>query len=199
MLSAWLFRKHLEEDEHLVRAVHKHWFLGVRALLWPTVFFLVSWGFLSRVPTRPVFLLVSLASVIVVVWWLRNFFDYFLDAWIITDHGIIDVEWHGWFHRESARILYSDIQGVSYEVKGILGTLFCVGTVSVEKISTGAAVALESVQNPRSVESTILACMESYLQTKNLKDGKHVQELLSQLLARQMQLHELQEVSRGDD
>lgn len=199
MLSAWLFHKHLEEDEHLVRAVHKHWFLGLKSLFWPTLFFVASWTLLAQVPTRAIFLFTSLVSVIVAVWWLRNFFDYYLDAWIITDHGIIDVAWHGWFHRESSRVLYSDIQGVSYEVKGIIGTLFYVGSVSVEKISTGSEVSLEFVKNPRSVETTILKCMESYLQSKNLKDGKQVQELLAQLLSQQVQLQELQGVGSDDD
>lgn len=192
MLNTWLFRRHLEDDEHLVRAVHKHWFLGLRALFWPTIIFLSCWALLSLIPNRTVLLFTALVSVIVGVWWIRNFFDYYLDAWLITDHGIIDVAWYGWFHRQSTRVLYSDIQGVSYEVKGIVGTLFALGTVSVEKISTGSEIALESVKNPRAVEGTILRCMEAYLHSKNLKDGKHIQELLSELLAERMQLQEMQ-------
>lgn len=199
VLSKAFFRRHLEADETLVRAVHKHWFLGLKALLWPTLFLAGAWALLAVLPTRPLFLTVALLSVIIAVWWFRNFFDYYLDAWLVTDHGIIDIAWHGWFHRESTRILYSDLQGVSYEVKGVLGTLLNFGTVGVEKISTGSEIALEYVKNPRSVEATILHCMEVYLQSKNLKDGKQVQELLAQLLAQQMQLKELQEVHTGDD
>lgn len=193
-----MFRRHLEDDEHLVRVVHKHWFLGLKALLWPTVLFVAGAALLGLIPSRPLFLATALAGVIVGVWWLRNFFDYYLDAWLITDHGIIDIAWHGWFHRESTRVLYSDLQGVSYEVKGVLGTLLNFGTVSVEKISTGSAVSLEYVKGPRSVEATILRCMENYLHAKNLKDGKQVQELLSQLLARQMQLQEFEESAVED-
>lgn len=199
MLSHGLFARHLEDDEHLVRVVHKHWFLGLRALFWPTLFFAGAWAVLPLVPARPMFLAVSLLSVIVAVWWLRNFFDYYLDAWLITDHGIIDIAWHGWFHRESTRVLFSDLQGVSYEVKGILGTLFFFGTVSVEKISTGSEISLEYVKNPRSVEATILRCMETYLQSKNLKDGKQIQELLADLLAHQMQVREISSVAARDD
>jgi hypothetical protein len=107
------------------------------------------------------------------VWWARNFFDYYMDAWIITNHGVIDLEWHGWFHRQSARILFSDVQGVSYEIKGVTGTLMRFGTVSIEKISTGAAVSLSHVPRPRTVETLILRNMETYLHTKNLKDTKN--------------------------
>ncbi len=199
MLAHYFFKRHLDDDETLVRAVHKHWFLGLKALFWPTVLFAACWSFLYLAPTRPVFLVVSVVSVIVLVWWLRNFFDYFLDAWLITDHGIIDIAWHGWFHRESTRVLYSDIQGVSYEVKGVLGTLLYFGTVSVEKISTGGEIALEYVKNPRRVEATILKCMEAYLHTKNLKDGAQIQDLLASLLAERMQLKEMESVEAGED
>lgn len=199
MLNRILFRGHLEEDELLVRIVHKHWLLGVRALLWPSVFFGGACFLLSLQPTRGVFSVFALGAVVVLVWWLRNFFDYFLDAWIITTHGIIDVAWHGWFHRQSARILYSDVQGVSYEIKGVLPTLLRFGTVSVEKVSTGEAVSLESVKNPRKVEATVLKCMEDYLHSKNMKDSKHVQQILASMVAQQIQLRELQGVSDESD
>ena len=106
--------------------------------------------------------------------------------------GIIDLEWHGWFHRQSTRVLYSDLQGVSYEVKGILGTFLRYGTVSVEKISTGSEVALPFVQSPKIIELIILEQMEKYLHTKNLKDSKHVQEILSAIVAEQVQLKQMQ-------
>ncbi len=191
MLNRILFRRHLEDDEQLVRIVHKHWLIGLKALFWPSAFFGVAVWLLSLQPTRGMFLVISLVAVVLLVWWLRNFFDYFLDAWIITSHGVIDVAWHGWFHRESSRILYSDIQGVSYEINGVLATLLRFGTLSVEKVSTGTSIALDYVQSPRRVETAILQCMESYLHTKNLKDSSQVQELLSALIAQQMQLKDI--------
>ena len=191
MLNQFLFRKHLEEDETLQRIVHKHWLLGIKSLFWPTLFFIGTWALLYFIHSRAMFLAVSFVSIAILVWWIRDFFDYYLDAWLVTDHGIIDVEWHGWFHRESSRILYSDVQGVSYEINGIVGTLFRYGTITVEKISTGAAVSLECVKNPRSIETEILRNMEHYLHSKNMKDAKQVQELLATLVAEQIQIREM--------
>lgn len=182
-MDAFLFKKHLEDDEHVRAIIHKHWLLGLRSLLWPTVSFLLSWVLLSLGRNPPVLIIAGLWGVASLVWWMRSFFDYYLDAWIITDHGIIDLEWLGWFHRQSSRILYSDIQGVSTEIVGILGTLLRYGTVSIEKISTGSTVSIEKVPRPRAVESIILKNMEAYLHTKNLKNAKHIEELLSQFVA----------------
>lgn len=195
MPTGFLFKKHLEEDETLLRVVHKHWLLGAKALFWPSLILLVLWLLLYAIPTRGFLVIVSSISVGVGVWWLRNFFDYYLDAWLVTDQGIIDIAWHGWFHRQSARILYSDLQGISYEIKGVLGTILRFGKITVEKVSTGDAVSLEYVKNPRSVEALILQRMEMYLHSKNLKDGKQVQELLAALVAQHVQMREL----KGDD
>jgi hypothetical protein len=189
-LNSFLFRKHLEEDETLIRVVHKHWLLGFKALFWPTLLFLFCVWLLSVVQTRGMVTVTSVFGVVIGVWWLRNFFDYYLDAWIITDQGIIDIAWFGWFHRQSTRVLYSDLQGISYEIQGVMGTLLRYGTVSVEKISTGAAVSLDHVSNPKKVEILILRNMETYLHKKNMKDAKHVQELLATLVAEQINLKE---------
>jgi hypothetical protein len=198
MLQTTLFSKHLDDDEVLVRVVHKHWLLGFRALLWPTCWLALVAVLAAAFPTRAAFVLCAVLAVAFLVWWLRNFFDYYLDAWLITSEGIIDVAWHGWFHRESARILYSDIQGVSYEIKGVVGTLLQVGVIAVEKISTGDSVSLEWVKRPKNVESSLLANQEKYLHKKNLRDGKEVQKMLASLLADQMNMRELGIDPSGD-
>lgn len=191
-LDGPMFKRHLEDDESVVAVVHRHWLMGLKGLFWPTLAFGLGAALLFAAPYRSVAIGVGIWFVCVGGWWLRNFFDFFLDAWILTDQGIIDVAWHGWFHRESSRVLYSDIQGVSYEIKGVTPTLLRYGTISVEKISTGAAISMQTVAQPRKVEAKILAQMEAYLHSKNLKDAKQVQELLSTVLARELQMREFE-------
>ncbi len=130
---------------------------------------------------------IALASVGVGIWWLRNFMDYYLDVWIITNKGVVDLEWHGWFHRTSARVLYSDIQGLEYEIKGIFGTLIGYGVLKLEKISTGGTISMPYVKCPRKVEAVILQAMEDYMHKKNLKDAKTVQGILADFVASTMQ------------
>lgn len=190
-LNRWFFEKHLEDDEVVRLYVHTHWRLGLQRLFWPTIAFVASWVFLAIAPFLIIFYFVALASVLSVVWWMRNFFDYFLDAWLITNQAIIDVAWHGWFHRTTTKILFSDIQGVTYETKGISGTLFRYGTISVEKVSTGGTISLDNVSRPRLVAAAILENMEQYLHGKNLKDAKRIQELLSGVVSRELSLEEL--------
>ncbi|HBH20340.1 MAG TPA: hypothetical protein DEB30_02365 [Candidatus Peribacter riflensis] len=190
-LNHWCFQKHLEDDEEVRLYVHTHWRLGLQHLFWPSVSFVASWTFLAIAPFLMIFYVVAVWSVLSLVWWMRNFLDYFLDVWLITDRAIIDVQWHGWFHRSATKILFSDIQGVTYEIKGISGTLFRYGTITVEKVSTGGTVSLDNVSQPRLVAAAILANMEAYLHGKNLKDAKRIQELLSGVVSRELSLGEL--------
>lgn len=199
MLHRFFFGKHLDDDEELIFAVHKHWLVGVRELLWPTISFVLLWVVLFRLRDRYVFYVVSLLSMGTILWWLRNFFDYYLDVWLVTNKGVIDLEWKGWFHRNSARVLYSDIQSVSYEVKGIVPTLLNTGTIELEKISTGGVIQMQNVKRPRRVESMILHALESYMHSKNLKDAKTVKNILAEFVAGTMQTRDFSAPGDDDD
>jgi len=195
MLNAWLFKRHLDDDEEVIRIIHKHWFTGLKFLFFPVVVFFGLIALLAIAFSIVLFYIIAIIAVFVLVWGLRNFLDYYLDAWMITDTGIVDVEWHGWFHRQSSRVLYSDLQGVSYEINGIGETVLRYGTISVEKISTGTEISMEYVSRPREVEALILKCMEDYVYKKNLKDATAVQDILANVIAREMQLKDL----RGEE
>lgn len=198
-MRARLFLRHLDDDEELIVVVHKHWLVGLKELFWPGFTLIAAWGFYLSAQYPSVLYAALLWSVFGVVWLLRNFYDYYLDAWLITDQGVIDVAWHGWFHRQSSRVLFSDIQGVSYEIQGVLGTVLQFGAISVEKISTGSAITLDNVKRPRKVEKIILKQMETYLHSKNLTDSKHVQELLAQMVAREMQMNGIEGEEEEED
>lgn len=188
MLEKFLFHKHLEDDEQVTIIVHRYWSIGMRKLFWPVTAFLAGWAFFAVAPTPMVLLIIGLWSLFAIGWFVREFLDYYLDAWIVTDTGIIALEWMGWFHRQSTRVLYSDLQGVSYEIKGLLNTLNRCGTLSVEKMSTGTTLSLPDVRMPKKIETIILRNMENYLHSKNLKNARHVQELLSEFVAEKIQL-----------
>ncbi len=190
VLHSHFFSRHLDDAEELVYVVHKHWFMGIKTLVLPTAIFIALWLLLYAIRDLYIFYGVAVLSCATALWWIRNFLDYYLDAWLITNKGVIDLAWHGWFNRTSSRVLYSDIQTVSYEIKGVWQTLFGVGNLSLEKISTGAVIAMDNVSNPRNVETIILESMETYVHAKNLKDAKTVQNILAEFVAGSLQTRE---------
>lgn len=187
MLQDYFFRRHLDEDEEILLVVQKHWMLGIRSLYAPSLLFIGIWCILLLGHSRMMVYGVSLAALAAAVWWIRCFLDYYLDAWIVTNKGVIDLEWHGWFHRSSTRVLYSDVEGVGYEVKGVMGTLLNFGEMQLEKISTGSAVTMPFVHKPKRVEAVLLEAMEAYILKKNLRDASTVRDILSEFVASSMQ------------
>ena len=188
-----LFNKHLEDDESLYLLVHKHWILSIKQLLLPVLALVVTWTLLYFAPIKIVAFCVLAVDLAILVWLFRNYLDYYLDALLITDRAVIDVEWHGWFHRESTRIDYSSIEGVSYEIEGVLATILNYGTITIERIGSGAIVEIENVKKPRDVESAILACQAECLRTKNLKDSAAVKDIISEIVADRMQMRDMEE------
>ncbi len=187
MLQHFFFGKHLDDEEQIILIVQKNWFCGVKVLYAPTFVFIALWTTLYFVRKMAILYGLSLASIGILIWWMRNFLDYYLDAWIVTNMGVIEIQWHGWFHRSSSRVLYSDIQGIGYDIHGILGTLFQVGTVSIEKVSTGSAISMEAVRKPKRVEMAVLEAMEAYMLQKNLRDATTVQNILTELVTSTLQ------------
>jgi hypothetical protein len=187
MLDSFFFAKHLEKDEKKIVIVHKHWLVGIKEMILPFVSLAASLIFFSGDLSLVFFYMVSAWCVGSAIWVLRSFCDYYLDAWIITDQGVIDLAWMGWFHRQSSKVLYSDVQGVSYEIQGILATIFRYGTISIEKISTGAVISLPYVHQPKRIEAIVLKHMEAYLHSKNMKNAKHVQEVLAEFVSEHLQ------------
>lgn len=199
MLEGFFFGKHLDEDEKMHVTVHKYWFMGVKVLWLPTVCFIFAWTLLYFIPDRHVFYGVLVMTIAIAVWWAHNFMDFYLDTWIITSKGIIDLQWHGWFHRTASRVLYSDIEAVDYEIKGIWQTVLNVGTVGVEKISTGSNISMEYIKKPKQVASLISELSEQYIHAKNLKDAKTVQNILAEFIAGNMQMKEFEEETEEDE
>jgi hypothetical protein len=186
-LNRFFFAQHLDDDESIVYVAHTHWFFAIKGLFLPTLV-LIGLGVLAyEMPTKYMFYGTGIAALAAAVWWFSSFLDYFLDVWLITNMGVIDLEWKGWFHRTSARVLYSDMEGLTYEIKGIIATILGYGDVTLQKISTGSTVTMLYVPRPRAVESTVLKAMETYLHSKNLKDSKTVQTLLADFVAGSMQ------------
>jgi uncharacterized membrane protein YdbT with pleckstrin-like domain len=61
-----------------------------------------------------------------------RFADYWLDAWILTNERIIDIEQKGLFSREVSEFKLDKIQDVSIDVSGVIPTLFHYGSVQIQ-------------------------------------------------------------------
>lgn len=92
----------------------------------------------------------------VLLFFLYTFFDYFLDIWIITDHHIINIEQKSIFMRTISKEELDRVQDVTSEIKGIFGTIFNYGTVTVQTAGSQEHFVFENVPAPQTIVDVIL-------------------------------------------
>ncbi|MBI4121503.1 MAG: PH domain-containing protein [Candidatus Ryanbacteria bacterium] len=123
----------LKQNEKILMTLHKHWLvlagrvvaiLLLATLPLPTLFFFENMAL--------VFFCLSLWWLVLLLIFFIEWLNYWLDAWVITDTRIIDIEQRGLFHRETSEFAVSRVQDVTTSVEGVLATFLKFGDITVQ-------------------------------------------------------------------
>lgn len=183
-----VFGKYLEGEEKIHVIVHKHWFVIVRSVLTTLL-----WGFLL-----PAFLYILFEwFLIAMILWMAyaairliyTLFDWYQDAWLITDKSIIDVRWHGIFSHASERIEYGSIEGVSYAYSGFFQTVLNYGDIEIQQ--HGGSVKIEKVIRPKDVSNFISHYQEEFKEHQSMDDEEKLKDILTAMIRRHVKTHGL--------
>lgn len=159
-------------EEKVVFYTRRHFIVFIGELLLIAVlglvpvigFFLIraAWlGLLSGPVSRPILVLVASAYYLNLwLFFLSNFVDYYLDAWIVTDDRILNVEQHGLFSRTISELDLVKIQDVTSEVRGFFPYLFNYGSVYIQTAGETRRFQFEQVPQPHEIRKHILGLVE---------------------------------------
>lgn len=183
-MDKYIFRRHLEEGEKILFAVHKHWIGMVKASIEVVVFGLVlPWLLYFIGFNTPSFFWVAVVwSLIAFIRFIYIVIDWYSDTWLITNMSVITIEWHGIFRSNTARIGFEDIEGASYEIRGFWGTILRFGDMTL-RVMSGSHADLKSVARPKRAELALARYQEQYLNDRNMQDTSSLKNLLSNLVA----------------
>ena len=186
MIDRLIFSKHLEKGETILCSIHKHWIEVVKPMLEIAFFgLLLPWAlYMIGFNTEVFFWIAVVWSMIAYLRFTYVLIDWWSDAWLITSMSVIAIEWNGLFSNNSARITFDDIEGVSYEIRGFLGTMLRFGNMELRVLS-GSHAKLIKVANPKKAELSILRYQEKYLNDRNMQDQDNLKKLLSSLASYQ--------------
>ena len=101
-------------------------------------------------------LLVAVYYLGILLFYLSEFTDYYLDIDIITNDRIIDINQKGLFGRSVSELDLTRIQDVKSVIKGIIPTILSYGTVTVETAATEENFVFDQVPNPHFVRQRII-------------------------------------------
>jgi hypothetical protein len=163
----------LEDNEEIILIVRRHWFsLAIEAftdlfIFLMTVLAVVAFDsvFLKHVEIGAVSLSSFFLSFVALLLWMRFFgawSDHWLDAWIVTNRRIIDIEQHGFFHREVSSFSLNRIQDITYTVSGIIPTWLHFGDVRIQTASISDDFIMRQIPFPEDVKEGIVRIVDEF-------------------------------------
>ncbi|MBD3360306.1 hypothetical protein GF366_00725 [Candidatus Peregrinibacteria bacterium] len=181
-----LFKTFLDEGEEIVNVAHRHF------LIWK-IDSSKTWFFGIILPVFGYFLFPQ-ALIAFIIWGgvgvfglIYHFIDWYYDAWILTNYGVIDIERNGFFDITTTRIEYHMIEGTSYTVKGFWQTLFNFGDIIIDKLGAQTHVVLKDAYRPKRLERLVMKCQEKYVYERSIRDHNALKDMLSDMIAYHVQ------------
>jgi uncharacterized membrane protein YdbT with pleckstrin-like domain len=107
--------------------------------------------------------LILLASAYYLNIWLfalAVFTDYYLDAWIVTNERVIDIQQTGLFARTVAELELQRIQDATSDVKGILPSVLGYGNVHIQTAGEKERFIFEQVPKPHEVRHALMTLVD---------------------------------------
>jgi uncharacterized membrane protein YdbT with pleckstrin-like domain len=102
----------------------------------------------------------SLATLFVWNFFFILWLDYYLDAWIVTNERIINIEQRGFFNREISELKLTKIQDVTSEIIGVIPTLLDYGNIYVQTAGEKERFAFCQIPHPNRVKNIIVQLQE---------------------------------------
>lgn len=97
-----------------------------------------------------------------VVYGFRTWFVWSVNAFVLTNERIIDVDQHGFFTTEVSSAAYGKIQDVSFSIRGLWPTVFKIGRLEIQTAGSDLRLELTGVREPQRVQERILQVMRDH-------------------------------------
>jgi hypothetical protein len=187
MIREWLYSGFLNDDEEILLVVHRHLkvesvnFLRILVLgIGVPVFF--YWLFPQVLPFAAVWAWLGFMRLI------YGFFDWYYDAWLVTDISIIHVTWDGFFKKSGTRTEYHHIDSIGYEISGFFATLFNYGAITIEK-ETGNRISFDNAASPKKKVDQMMQFQDHFVTKKNVRDHKTLKGMMTDMLGHHFREH----------
>lgn len=193
---------HQRPHEHVLLLLRRHWLILARDMVQflalfvvPPIVFgaLLIYTDVSFVSGTLAYLLGVLGTSIYLLFvsllFFRDFVDYHLDVWIVTDQRIISMEQEGLFHRVVSELSIDSVQDVTSEVRGYLHTFFDYGEVYVQTAGERQRFTFEEVPHPSEVAKVVLQIHHHSRRTDEIRKVRDA-EMMRQQFATGQKPHE---------
>ena len=166
---------HMSEGEEILVVVRRHWFhIAVRAVIDLTLFLFVAFGmtlfdvYLLETQNGMVqqgfavgLYVLSLVGLFLWMHFFASWSDHWLDAWIITNKRIIDIEQQGFFRRQVSSFPLDRIQDVTYSINGLIAMWLNFGNIRIQTASISDDLIMRQVPFPQEVKEKVVQVIDT--------------------------------------
>lgn len=170
----------MEDGEEIYMILHHH----ILTILKPFVLIIL----LHIIPPIILWFIFPELKIAWILWLVFGLFkgkfliiEWYYNSLLITNLNIIDVEWISFFNRSSQRIEYNQIESFSYDIKGVLNTIFNVGDITVNKAS-GNQVVIKGVWRPKKRIQLLTQFQDEVVKDQLHKDHDSLRDVLTNML-----------------
>lgn len=176
----------IEKDEKIILLARRHFFAVILHIILlivyfsipPAILFLAFTFLITGFEELPYFPLIVLGiTIYYLIWWLlffKDIIDWYLDAWIITDRRLLDVEQRGFFHHAVSELRLDKIQDVTVEIRGFFPSIFHFGDIHAQTAATVQRFILKDIPNPEQIRNVLLEAQEKAMQKNSYLSRKFV-------------------------
>ncbi len=172
------FKQNLREGEEPILLLRQHW----ASFLWPVCRTVICFG--VTIPFLSYIFTYSWLAIAVIVWWavsvvwlIISWFTWYFNLTLVTSQRIIDIEQRGMFLRRVREAPHAWIVEVTFEIKGLLATLFGYGNVYVNLGGDKKPICIEAVETPEIVKDK-LSKVQEFAQRPEPERGLSAKELI---------------------
>lgn len=179
----------LEEDEHILRVVRKHWWIvgtrvagAVTSAFLPLIILLVAARVFPELSiNEQVFGTYGDLTLFFYLGWIllnwmaiANFWtDHYLDLWAITNRRIVAIEQMGYFRRFLSSFRLERLQDMNISVTGVIPTLLNFGMIEAQTAGgSNEEFTTKNMPDPRGLKSLIISAADARQQAVGMQGLK---------------------------
>lgn len=173
------------DDEQVVLFLRRHWFIffihllsvlaALLGLILIYVFFTLFGGDFSQSDYYNLLLFgESLGTLFVWNLFFILWLDFYLDAWIVTNERIININQKGFFNREISELKLTKIQDVTSEIIGVIPTILGYGDIQVQTAAEMERFTFHQIPNPNEVKNIIVQLQEKERKSEEVEMGQAI-------------------------
>lgn len=173
------------DDEQVVLFLRRHWFIffihllsvfaAILGLILIYVFFTLLGGDFAQSDYFNLLLFAeSLGTLFVWNLFFILWLDFYLDAWIVTNERIININQKGFFNRDISELKLTKIQDVTSEIVGVIPTILGYGNIQVQTAAEMERFTFHQIPNPNEVKNIIVQLQEKERKSEEVEMGQAI-------------------------